>query len=90
MQVRYGAEDARVSFDILLALGLPWLLYTVLHPGEAIHFGRADVMVLLMGVSFGGFLIACVCGNWRQRAVPHGLAYVSAYALFVGYCFAVN
>ena len=77
-------------FDILFALGLPWLIYLLIHPSGAIHFGRADVMVLLMGGSFIGFLVACVLGRWRQRAIPHGLVYLSTYALFVGYCFAVN
>ena len=47
------------------ALGLPWLIYLLIHPSGAIHFGRADVMVLLMGGSFIGFLVACVLGRWR-------------------------
>ena len=64
-------------------------LYLLSHPTESIPFGRADLMLLLLGASFVGFIAACIAARWTQRWT-HGVTYIALYVVFVFYCFAVN
>ena len=97
---RNGLGDMAVSnalgsniFDILLCLGLPWLIKSTIHPEEDIdvEFDKFfNTFVIQIGVLmvFILILVASKCStNMVILKKWHGTAFLLIYFAFVAFCF---
>ena len=71
-------------FDILLCLGLPWLLMSAINHGEAVAIASSGLvyssLTLLATVAF--LLISVGCNSWRLNKA-YGAMCLLAYTIVV-------
>jgi len=74
------------TFDILLGLGLPWFIYSLINSWKPVSI-RTDLLIeaiIILAGCLAGYLISLVCTKWKLTR-NMGFCLLLLYALSIGF-----